>query len=60
MMDRMATSMLDRAIYSYSDVDRLVGVREGTARRWLEGYARPGKFSAPVLREGPSGADVVT
>lgn len=60
MMDRMAISMLDRAIYSYSDVDRLVGVREGTARRWLEGYARGGKFYDPVLREAPSGTDVVT
>jgi hypothetical protein len=31
----MATPLLERAIYSYADVDRLVGVRAGTARRWL-------------------------
>lgn len=61
MMDRMATtSLLDRAIYSYADVDRLVGLRGGTSRRWLEGYARSGKFYDPVLRERPTGADVVT
>lgn len=56
----MAISMLDRAIYSYADVDRLVGLRAGTSRRWLEGYERSGKFYEPVLREAPTGADVVT
>ncbi|QTV78970.1 DUF433 domain-containing protein [Microbacterium sp. NIBRBAC000506063] len=56
----MAISMLDRAIYSYSDVDRLVGVRPGTSRRWLEGYSRAGRFYDPVLRESPTGSDAVT
>lgn len=56
----MAASMLDRAIYSYADVDRLVGVHAGTARRWLEGYERGGRFYEPVLREQPTGADAVT
>lgn len=56
----MATSLLDRAIYSYSDVDRLVGVHAGTARRWLEGYLRKGNFYAPVLRPEPTGSDAVT
>lgn len=52
--------MLDRAIYSYPDVDRLVGLRSGTAKRWLEGYARGPKFYDPVLRERPTGSDSVT
>lgn len=56
----MAVSLLDRAIYSYSDVDRLVGLHAGTARRWLEGYERSGRFYDPVLRPEPSGVDVVT
>ncbi len=56
----VATSLLDRAIYSYADVDRLVGVHAGTARRWLEGYSRKNHFYAPVLRPEPSGSDVVT
>ncbi|KAA9107929.1 DUF433 domain-containing protein [Microbacterium rhizomatis] len=56
----MASTLLDRAIYSYSDVDRLVGLHSGTARRWLEGYARSGRFYDPVLREGPTGSEVVT
>lgn len=53
-------SMLDQAIYSYSDVDRLVGLRPSTARRWLEGYERQGHFYDPVLRPEPTGSDSVT
>ncbi|MGN6204578.1 DUF433 domain-containing protein [Humibacter sp.] len=56
----MAYSLLDRAIYSYADVDRLVGLHSGTARRWLEGYTRDNRFYEPVLREEPTGSDVVT
>lgn len=53
-------SLLDRAIYSYGDVDRLVGLHAGTARRWLEGYERKGRYNDPVLRAQPSGSDSVT
>lgn len=56
----MTSSLLDRAIYSYADVDRLVGLRKGTARRWLEGYSRQGRNYAPVLRPDPTGSDEVT
>lgn len=56
----MLTSMLDRAIYSYADVDRLVGLHAGTSRRWLEGYARAGKLYEPVLREERTGSEAVT
>ena len=60
IIGRMAISLLDRAIYSYADVDRLVGLHTGTARRWLDGYRRSGRFYEPVLREHPTGADVGT
>lgn len=56
----MTTSLLARAIYSYGDVDRLAGLRAGTARRWLEGYTRQGRFYDPVLRPRPTGSDAVT
>jgi uncharacterized protein (DUF433 family) len=56
----MTESLLDRAIYSYGDVDRLVGMRAGTSRRWLEGYERGGKFYEPILRAEPTGSDSVT
>jgi len=54
------TSLLDRAIYSYADVDRLIGLTPGTGRRWLEGYQRAGEFYQPVLRTEPTGGDAVT
>jgi len=60
MMGPMMNDLLDRAIYSYSDVDRLVGLHAGTSRRWLEGYERAGKHYEPVLREEATGGDVVT
>jgi uncharacterized protein (DUF433 family) len=60
MMMSMAVSLLERAIYSYGDVDRLVGLRSGTARRWLEGYVRAGRFYDPVLRSEPTKSEVVT
>ncbi len=56
----MAGSLLDRAIYSYADVDRLAGLPPGTALRWLEGYQRAGRFYDPVLRPAPVGDDIVT
>lgn len=56
----MADPLLDRAIYSYADVDRLVGLHTGTARRWLEGYERAGRFYDPVLRSEPTDSDAVT
>lgn len=56
----MVVSLLDRAIYSYADVDRIVGVRAGTVRRWLEGYTRGGVHYDPVLRDEPTGSDAVT
>lgn len=59
-MTSMATSILDRAMYSYSDVDRLVGLPGGTARRWLNGYERNRTFYEPVLRPEPQEGDVVT
>lgn len=58
--DGVTEFLLDRAIYSYTDVDRLVGLRSGTARRWLEGYERRDRFYDPVLRPEPSGSDAVT
>ena len=56
----MPTSLLDRAIYSYADVDRLVGLRAGTARRWLDGYTRGRAFYEPVLRAESTDQDLVT
>jgi hypothetical protein len=43
------TSMLDREVYTYAEVDRLIGLRGGTARRWINGYQRGGRSYDPIL-----------
>lgn len=53
-------SLLDRVLYRYSDVDRLLGLSAGTARRWVDGYTRAGRSYDPVLRATRTGAEVVT
>lgn len=54
------TSLLDRELYAFADVDRLLGLTPGTGRRWIDGYARGGRTYDPVLRERRTGRDVVT
>jgi uncharacterized protein (DUF433 family) len=53
-------SLLDRAIYTYADVDRLVGLPAGTARRWIDGYRRGDVDYPPVLREQATGVETAT
>jgi uncharacterized protein (DUF433 family) len=52
--------LLDRAVYLYSEVDRIVGLRAGTARRWINGYERAGRFYEPIVRLEPQQTDWVT
>lgn len=54
------TSMLDREVYVYAEVDRLIGLRGGTARRWINGYERSGKSYPPILRVTPRDTPWVT
>jgi uncharacterized protein (DUF433 family) len=58
----MATviDLLERPVYSLVQVDRLLALHPGTARRWLEGYERRGKSYPPVARIRPSGNEIVT
>jgi uncharacterized protein (DUF433 family) len=61
MMHAMTvSSLLDRPMYLYSEVDQLVGLRSGTARRWINGYERGGKEYEPILRRSASDTDWVT
>ncbi len=46
----MTVSLLGRRIYSLSDVDRLLVLPPGTARRWIDGYDRGGVHYPPVIR----------
>lgn len=52
--------LLDRPLYGMAQVDRLLALRPGTARRWIDGYERRGKSYPPVIREQSSGNEIVT
>jgi uncharacterized protein (DUF433 family) len=61
MLARMPViSMLERQVYVYAEVDRLIGLRGGTARRWINGYERAGKIYDPILRVAPRDTQWVT
>lgn len=48
-----AVSLLERPIYTYSQVDRALQLSPGTAKRWLNGYRRRNIGYPPVLRPEP-------
>ena len=52
--------LLSRPVYGLSQVDALLGLRPGTARRWIDGYARAGRIYPPVVREVSTGDEAVT
>jgi uncharacterized protein (DUF433 family) len=52
--------LLDRPLYSMSQVDRLLTLPSGTARRWIDGYVRRGRSYDPVIRVEPTGDEIVT
>lgn len=56
----MIADLLSRPTYLYSEVDRLIGVPAGTARRWINGYTRAGKQYLPILRREPGDPDWAT
>ncbi len=55
-----AVALLERPIYGLGQVDRLLGLSPGTARRWIDGYRRAGKDYPPVVRLEPTGDELVT
>lgn len=54
------TTLLERPVYGMQQVDTLLGLAAGTARRWIDGYERGGKPYAPVVRAEPTGKEAVT
>jgi uncharacterized protein (DUF433 family) len=56
----MAASQLERAVYSMTEVDRLLSLKSGTAQRWIDGYDRDGRSYPPVVREAHTGDALVT
>ncbi|MEJ5914493.1 DUF433 domain-containing protein [Pseudokineococcus sp. 1T1Z-3] len=56
----MSISYLERPVYAFAQVDDLLRLGPGTARRWVDGYRRGGRTYPPVVRETSTGSDVVT
>lgn len=56
----MTITYLERPVYELGQVDALLGLGHGTARRWVDGYERRGQSFEPVVRETSTGNDLVT
>lgn len=52
--------LLERPVYGLAQVDRILGLRAGTARRWIDGYRRDGRDYPPVVRDETTGNDIAT
>ena len=52
--------LMERPVYGLSQVDQLLALSPGTARRWIDGYVRQGRTYAPVIRPEATGAEIVT
>lgn len=52
-------TLLDRRIYTFGRVDELLGLRAGTAQRWIDGYSRKRTYE-PVIRTRRTGSQVAT
>lgn len=54
-----AASLLNRPTYGFPEVDSLLSLSPGTARRWIDGYERDGNWYDPVVRVEPLRNEVV-
>lgn len=54
------TDLLDRPVYGMGQVDRLLELKSGTARRWIDGYWRNSQFYKPLVRPNSTGSALVT
>jgi hypothetical protein len=52
--------LLERPVYGMGQVDYLLGLTPGTARRWIDGSKRGGRGYAPLVRVEPTGEEIVT
>lgn len=52
--------LLARPTYGMAQVDWVLRLHPGTARRWIDGYERNGKTYPPIVRLERTGDDIVT
>lgn len=53
-------TLLDREMYSVPQAADLLRIPTQTLWRWLEGHDRKGQHYLPVIRQEPTGGDIVT
>ena len=53
-------TILERPVYGVAQAASLLGLRSARVRAWLDGYERKGVWYPPVIREEPTGDDLVT
>ncbi len=54
------TDLLERPVYSFPQVDDVLGLKGGTAQRWIDGHQRAGKHYEPLIRERTTHRATVT
>lgn len=59
-MEREPIDLLSRPVYGMAQVDWILRLTPGTARRWIDGYTRSGKHYEPVVRPHTTGEEIVT
>jgi uncharacterized protein (DUF433 family) len=59
-MSPAVVDLLERRVYDMAQVDRLLGLSGGTAKRWIDGYERGSRTYPPVVRIEPTGDTIVT
>src|SRR5689334_19770081 len=47
--------LLARPTYGFGQIDRILGLKSGTAQRWIDGYDRGGRHYEPVIRTETTG-----
>ena len=55
-----AIELLERAVYGIRQVERILALKPGTARRSISGYRRQGNQYPAIVRDPASEADIVT
>ena len=59
-MTRHVVNLQDRPMYGFGQVDAILGLESGTAKRWIDGYVRAGREYPPIIREKSTGDEIVT
>ncbi len=60
LVNAVVVDLLERPVYGFRQADRVLGLGAGTTARWVDGYTRGKRAYEPVVRERPTGDELVT